>query len=126
MMPSTSLVVARPLEDVWSFLTTDRNWEAFHGAALAQVVPGWQRGATLVWSDGSTSQLEECIDRKTLRMSGAFMSSTFELTPQGDDTEIRCYFEARGGASFSDGGSAHLAACREELLRLKGLLEHQS
>jgi len=124
-MPSTSIVIARPLEDVWSFLTTERNWQAFHGAALAQVVPGWQRGATLVWSDGSTSRLEECIERKTLRTCGTFMGSTFELTPQGDDTELRYYFEARGGASFTDGGSAHLATYREGLLRLKGLLEDE-
>jgi hypothetical protein len=124
-MPGTSIVIASPLEDVWSFLTTADNWQAFHGAALTHVVPGWQRGATLTWSNGSTSNLEECIDRKTLRLCSTFMSSTFELEPQGDDTELRYYFEARGGASFSDGGSAHLAAYRENLLRLKGLLEDE-
>jgi len=76
-----------------------------------------------LWPSGDRSTLEECIERKTLRIGGTFVSDTYELTPQGDDTELRFYFEARGGASFSDGGAAHLAACRQRLLRLKGLLE---
>ena len=51
------------------------------------------------------------------------MSTSYELKPMGDSTELRYFFEARGGASFSDKGAAHLASYEQNLGRLKQLLE---
>ena len=122
-MPSTSVIINRPLLDVWSFLIDEGNWKAWHGAALVGVVPGWQSGATLTWEDGSRTNLEALVERKSLRLGGSFMSTGYELKPTGDSTELRYFFEARGGASFSDNGAAHLASYEQSLRRLKQLLE---
>jgi hypothetical protein len=123
VMPNTSVVIDRSLLDVWSFLADKCNWKAWHGATLVSVEPGWQSGATLVWEDGSSSNLEACVARKLIRLGTRFMSRGYELIPIGDSTELRYFFEARGGASFSDKGAAHLASYEKNLRRLKQLLE---
>ena len=121
--PKTSVRIDRPASTVWSYLIDPPKWRSWHGASLARITPGWQPGATLEWENGDRSLLSVCDEGRQLSIGGSFLLTTYRLTAKGDSMTLAYEVQPTGGASFSDGGRAHLDAYRPRLLALKGLVE---
>jgi uncharacterized protein YndB with AHSA1/START domain len=125
-MPSTEIVIDRPLDDVWGYVTTSGNWKKWWGGALQGVEPSWQAGARLIWESGPGSKLSSLVPGERLTLTSPFIESTFRLVVRGDNaTGVSISFAPRGGAQFSDGGSAHLKTVQGQLSKLKQCIESE-
>ncbi len=92
---SNSVVINRPRQVVWDYLTTAKNWKKWYDEDdLIEVNPGWQKGATLNFKSGQKPKIEQCeapgllhFGRVTIiRLSDKDPSSTeFEwgMVPEG-------------------------------------------
>lgn len=124
-MLSTQITIERSPEAVWEYLTEPQNWKTWWGGGLKSAQ--WREGGELDWEVGGTSRIEAIVPGKMVRMAGPWMSTTFTVKPaRAGDTTVEIEESAlRGGASFSDGGKAHLAELHASLVRLKEQLEDQ-
>jgi hypothetical protein len=120
----TSLIIYRPVEAVWNYLTSAENWLDWWGGALEEVVPAWEEGAILRWSQGEPTRLSPFKDRQQFGLQGKWMETVFRLADApGDSTRLEVEIQPRGGASFPDGGKAHIEDIATAIDRLKRLLE---
>jgi len=121
------VTITRSTKTVWDYLTATGNWQKWHGGALERVEPGWTEGASLVWEVGAPSELNGVVPGEAFRTTGQFMETAYRLEPYGaDGCRVRVDFEPRGGASFSDGGRAHLTSSEKMLAQLKDCIEKET
>ena len=120
----TSLIIYRPLSAVWEYFTNAENWQTWWGGALESVVPAWEEGAILRWSVGEPTQLVHYKFRQQAGLQGKWMETIFRFseTP-GSGTRLEVEVLPRSGASFPDGGKAHIEDISAAIDRLKRLLE---
>ena len=125
-MSSTSIIVDQPLQLVWDFFIISQNWRKWWPSTLEKVDPEWGTGATLVWGNGDRSKLRTVLPQQAFTIESQFVSTTYEFVPKGkEQTLIGVSFEARGGASFSDGGKAHKLNLDAALAKAKQCLENE-
>lgn len=48
-----SVLIQRPQQEVWDFITTTENWGNWYSEGLIDVTPGWQVGGTINYVSGS-------------------------------------------------------------------------
>jgi len=127
-MITVSLKINRPVDTVWDYFTTPKNWRKWYGGDLKRVVPGWQKGGKLVWSVGKGSPIEKIIPRKEISISGTWMDTTYRFKPKGSTGTIVEIVQSdpKGGASFSDGGAANKANMKKTLQKLKEYIESET
>ena len=56
-----SVLIDRPVKQVWEYFLDRTNWVHWHGGAMSEVVPRWQEGATIVWGNGQKTQIESFV-----------------------------------------------------------------
>lgn len=123
-MPKTSITINRPPSIVWKYFTDCNTWEEWYGGALKQVDPGWLNGAKLIWKLGGSSTLESVVEGQETVIVGSHMKTWYRFIAQENEaTCVEVEFTPRGGASFSDGGQAHLANMKTALSKLKQCIE---
>lgn len=126
-MPKVDLVIARPVSVVWQYFTRPETWVGWWGGELSGVLPGWQSGATLAWGLGEQSTIGRFIPERECQVLSRWMESAFTFSPLDDrSTRVEIGFEPRGGASFSDGGLAHMRKLAASLNRLKESVERDA
>ena len=127
-MITVSVKIDRPVDTVWDYFTTPSNWNKWYGGGLKEVVPGWQKGAKLVWSLGGSSPIEKIIPGQKICISGAWMDTTYRFQPEGSTETIVEVVQSdpKGGASFSDGGAANKANLEKTLRKLKECIESET
>jgi len=127
-MITVSVKIDRPVDTVWDYFTTPRNWRKWYGVGLKKVVPGWQKGAKLVWSSVGDSPIEKIIPGQEICISGPWMDTTYRFKPEGNTGTIVEIVQSdpKGGASFSDGGAANKANLENSLLKLKECIESKT
>ena len=123
---SESVVVNRPQQEMWDYITTLEHWKNWYTEDLTDVSPGWQKGATLAFVSGQKpviSQYEppdllQWGRGASLRLSEIDSSSTeveYSITVSGmfaEDPMLLAEFE---NSFFRDVGNM--------LNKLKTLLE---
>lgn len=71
---SKSIVINRPRQIVWQYVSTSENWKKWYVDDLVDVTPGWQEGAILVFRSGRKNTIEECVPSELLRWGeGTFL-----------------------------------------------------
>ncbi len=120
--------IDRPINVVWDYFTETGNWKKWHGGGLKEVIPGWQKGAKLVWSLGGSSLITNVIPHKEICTSGAWMDVTYEFNKKGNTATILEIIESdpKGGVFFSDGGAAHKAQQETTIHKLKACIESET
>ena len=126
-MITVSVKADRPVDTVWDYFTTSSNWSKWHGGDIKEVVPGWQKGAKLVWSSGGDSSIENITPGQELITSGAWLDTTYRFKAEGSTGTIVEIIESdpKGGAVFSDGGAANRATLEKRLRKLKECVESE-
>lgn len=120
----TSLIIYRPLPVVWEYFTEAENWQGWWGGALESVVPAWEEGAILRWSQGEPTSLTHFLTQQQIALQGKWMETFFRFAgAPGGGTRLEVEILPRGGASFPDGGKAHIEDISAAIDRLKRLLE---
>jgi hypothetical protein len=68
--------------------------------------------------------LDSVVEEQEVVVLGSFMKTWYRFTPAGANaTLIEVEFVPRGGATFTDGGQAHLVEMKNTLQRLKQAVE---
>jgi hypothetical protein len=123
---SESVLINRPQQDTWDYITTFEHWKNWYVEGLTDVSPRWQKGATLTFVSGQKAVITQCAspnlvqwgDKTSLRLSKIDSSSTeveYSITVRGmfaEDPMLLAEFE---NSFFNDVGSM--------LKKLKNLLE---
>ena len=123
---SKSVVINRPQQATWDYITTSEHWKNWYAEGLTDVSPGWQEGATLAFVSGQKAVVTKFAPpnllqwgRETsLRLSEIDSSSTeveYSITVRGMfavDPMLRADIENN---FFNDVGNI--------LRKLKNLLE---
>ncbi|MEW6194842.1 MAG: SRPBCC family protein [Bacteroidota bacterium] len=123
-MPQTSITINSPIEKVWQYFITPANWEKWWSGGLLSFSPEPKAGAKMIWKVGLPSTIVKFVEEEYLEIEDQWMLTIFEFRYQGENrTLFKIYFEARGGASFNDGGQSHLNSCAISLDKFKRLLE---
>lgn len=119
------IVIERPVKVVWAYFTKPKHWEKWWGGGLRSAE--WRPGGRLEWALGGASPVEDVIPARKVRIRGAWMTTTWTFEPVGNErTQVRIQeSDPRGGASFTDGGVAHLRQLNEALSRLKTCIESE-
>ncbi len=122
-MLTAEIIIERPVKVVWAYFTKPQHWEKWWGGGLRRAE--WKPGGKLEWALGGASLIEDVIPARMARIRGAWMTTTWTFESAGDQqTRVRIQEgEPRGGASFSDGGAAHLRQLNEALSKLKACIE---
>lgn len=120
----TSLIIYRPLSVVWTHVTSTDNWRDWWGGTLESVVPAWEEGAILRWSQGEPTQLSQFQPGRQFTLQGMWMETIFRFDEApGGSARIEVEIRPRSGASFPDGGKAHIEDISAAIDRLKRVLE---
>ncbi len=127
-MFTVAVKIDRSVAIVWEYFTKIDNWNKWYGGAVKEIVPAWQTGAKIVWSLGGASEVAGYIAGREICLSGAWMDTTYRFRPEGDTAAIVEIIESdpKGGASFSDGGTAHKAQIETTLRNLKECIERET
>jgi hypothetical protein len=127
-MIKVCIEINRPVNVVWDYYTETANWIKWYGGGLKEVIPGWQKGAKLVWSLGGSSSIDEIVPQQKLRTSGAWVDKTYMFQASGNSATIVEIIESdpKGGALFNDGGAAHKAQLESNLQKLKTFIEKET
>lgn len=121
-----NIVVERPREVVWAFFTEPANWERWWGGAVKAAQ--WREGGEVEWALGGSSPIAAFAPRESVRLEGAWADTTFVFEPEDKGrTAVRIEEGSpKGGASFKDGGAAHLKQLKSYLAKLKDLIESET
>jgi uncharacterized protein YndB with AHSA1/START domain len=125
-MINVEITIERTPEIVWGYFTEPKNWVKWWGGGLKAAQ--WQKNGKLEWAMGGSSSIEAIIPNKMLRIDGGWMSTTFTFEPYGSGKTITKLQESSpaGGASFSDGGEAHLSQLNASLTKFKESVERET
>ncbi|HEY5431901.1 MAG TPA: DUF2510 domain-containing protein [Coriobacteriia bacterium] len=125
-MMVANVVIDRPREVVWAFFTEPANWERWWGGAVKAAQ--WREGGDVEWALGGSSPITAFTPCESVRLEGAWMDSTFVFESEGTGrTAVRIdEGPPKGGASFKDGGAAHLEQLKSALAKLKDLVESET
>ncbi len=124
-MLSTEITIERPPEAVWAYFTEPGNWEKWRGGVKAAQ---WRQGGRIVWALGGSSLIKAITPGKMIRIAGSWMTTTYTFNPLGSGKTVVRIDESspKGGASFSDGGAAHLKQWKSSLVKLKEVVEGEA
>ncbi|HEX2952567.1 MAG TPA: SRPBCC family protein [Bacillota bacterium] len=127
-MLEATIRIERPVDVVWEYFIQPANWEEWYGGGLKEVVPRWTPGAELHWELGGSSIVSECRPRETLTIRGRFGDTSYCFKSQEDHmTMVRIVQnDPKGGAVFTDGGSAQRVELEMSLQRLKRSIEGEA
>jgi uncharacterized protein YndB with AHSA1/START domain len=125
-MFNTEITIERSPEVVWRYFTEPKHWIKWWGGGLKST--RWTKGGSLTWEGGGSSSITAFVKGKMVELKGSWMSTKFSFEPaSGGKTVVRIQESApRGGASFSDGGAAHLADLKSSLAKLKACVESET
>jgi uncharacterized protein YndB with AHSA1/START domain len=119
----SQVIINKPPDKIWKFITKPKNWDKWWGARLKSVKPGWENGATMIWEQGQ-SKLSSVVQQSVIEITSPFITNTIRLKALPDNkTLVEFEMAPRGGASFSDGGQAQKAKNDASLMRLKQAVE---
>ena len=123
---NVEITIERTPEIVWGYFIEPKNWAKWWSGGLKAA--RWQKGGKLEWALGGSSPIDEIIPNKMVKIAGGWMSTTFTFEPAGSGKTIVKLQESTpaGGASFSDGGAAHLAQLNSSLAKLKENVERDT
>ena len=125
-MLEAEITIERSSEIVWDYFTNTKNWEKWWGGGLKSA--DWSEGGNLEWALGGSSPIQAITPGKMVQTIGSWMDTTFTFEPAGSDETIVRIQESspKGGASFNDGGAAHLADLNSYLKKLKENIESET
>lgn len=125
-MLKAEIAIERPPETVWTYFTEPGHWGEWWGGGLASA--DWVAGGRLIWALGGGSSIAAITPGKSVVMSGSWFDTTWTFEADGPSrTKVVTEESApKGGASFSDGGAAHLAEQQRSLARLKACVERDT
>lgn len=125
-MMIANVVIERSREAVWAFFTEPANWESWWGGAVKAAQ--WREGGEVEWASGGSSPITSFAPGESVRLEGAWMDTTFVFESEDKGrTAVRIEEgPPKGGASFKDGGAAHLKQLNSSLAKLKDLLESET
>lgn len=118
------IAIERTPEIVWGYFTDPQNWAKWWGGGLKAAQ--WRQGGKIEWALGGSSSIEAIIPNKMVKIAGDWMSTTFTFEPSDSRNTVVKLQESGllpGGATFSDGGTAHLAQLISALAKLKEHVE---
>ena len=122
-MLTAEIVIERPVKVVWTYFTNPKHWEKWWGGGLRHA--DWKPGGKLEWALGGASLIEDVILGRMVRIRGSWMTTTWTFESVGNEqTRVRIQeSDPHGGASFTDGGAAHLRQLNQTLSKLKACIE---
>jgi uncharacterized protein YndB with AHSA1/START domain len=122
-MLNAEITIERPSQDVWAYFAEPSNWEKWWGGGLEAAE--WRAGGQLEWTLGGPSLITAVVPGRMVQIAGAWADTTWTFEPSGAGSTTVSWEESspRGGASFSDGGAAHLASLKSSLVKLKQQVE---
>jgi len=125
-MLKAEITIKRSPEVVWDYFTKTRNWEKWWGGGLKSAQ--WRKGGKLEWASGGSSPIQAITPGKMVQTVGSWADTTFTFEPKESGKTIVRIQESspKGGASFSDGGAAHLASLNSYLNKLKEHIESET
>jgi uncharacterized protein YndB with AHSA1/START domain/transcription elongation factor Elf1 len=125
-MLKAEITIKRSPEIVWAYFTEPGNWENWWGGGLKSAQ--WRKGGKLEWALGGSSPIQAITPGRMVQTSGSWADTTFTFEPNGSGkTMVRIQESSpKGGASFSDGGAAHLASLNSYLNKLKEHIESEA
>jgi uncharacterized protein YndB with AHSA1/START domain len=120
------ITIEQTPEIVWGYFTEPTHWVQWWGGGLKAAQ--WQKNGKLEWVLGGSSKIESIIPNKMVKIDGGWMSTTFtfELYDTGKTIVKLQESSPAGGASFSDGGAAHLSQLNTSLIKLKENIERET
>lgn len=118
--------VERTPDVVWAYFTEPSNWEKWWGAGLRAAQ--WREGGHLEWAGGTKSAILAITPNKMVQIAGSWVDTTWTFEPRGTAKTAVGIREGspKGGASFSDGGAAHLASLNSYLAKFKEHVERDT
>lgn len=123
MLFDASITISRTPEQVWSVFSNPDSWSVWWGG-MGLSSADWQEGGKLNWGVGGYSTIVEIIPARKIHYSlkGAFTKDTvytFEPVNKGTATQVTVREDYEGVS----GGSSKQQELKEELTRLKTLVE---
>lgn len=125
-MLKAEITIKRSPDIVWDYFTNTNNWEKWWGGGLKSAE--WLKEGKLYWALGGSSSIQAITPGKMVQTVGSWMDTTFTFEPKGSEETIVRIQESspKGGASFNDGGAAHLASLNSYLNKLKEHIESET
>ncbi|QQO09989.1 SRPBCC family protein [Breznakiella homolactica] len=117
------------METAWTFLLNPQNWEQWWSKIKKAkwLYPGRFFPGYVKWENGSQSKVTGFVadSRKSfITLESKFEAISFKLTDTfASGLEFQIAQETKGGASFSDGGTATRKAFQEALHKFKTAVE---
>lgn len=120
----TSIHINRSPSVVWDYFTEPKQWGKWWYASFNRAQ--WRKGGKHK-REMRESTVEFIVPERGVQIRGSHMRTKRLFAAREIDsvmgTENWVQFEPAGGASFSDGGAAHLKNLEESLARLKNCIE---
>ena len=125
-MFKAKITIKRSPEVVWDYFIEPKNWEKWWGGGLKSAQ--WHQGGNLEWALGGSSPIQAITPGKMVQTLGNMMDTTFTFEPEkSGETTVRIQQSSpKRGASFSDGGVAHLATLNSNLNKLRDHIESET
>jgi len=131
-MPSISVEVQidRSPEAIWSYFQEPQHWEKWGGAKLKAA--DWKQGGELLWEAGGRYLISSISPKESVCFGAQYSSGwsesiTFTFNPvQNGKASIVRVDKNYAGVDFSDGGASRRQSSKDDLLRLKSLIEVKS
>jgi len=122
-VPKANVTINCDNSTVWAFLISETNWSMWHGP-VPKVEPKWQENATLVWPNGDKSTISGFKLNEELVIESSWIRQIFRLrTNNPNSTILEVTVMPMGGATFSDGGTAHKRTIEDQLRKFKSGIE---
>ena len=94
-----SIVIPRPQQEVWDFITTTDNWGKWYSEGLVDVTPGWEVGGTINYISGSKPAISQFDPPNLLEWGKGASLKLSELDPSSTKIE---YSNKVGGMFAED------------------------
>jgi uncharacterized protein YndB with AHSA1/START domain len=122
-MLNAKITIERSPEVVWAYFTEPSNWEKWWGGGLKAAE--WREGGQLEWMSGGPSAIKAIVPGRMVQTVAVWADTTWTFEPSDAGRTTVNWEEGspKRGASFSDGGAAHVASLKSSLLKLKEQIE---